>query len=890
MIFVIGAFFWVLALVVVWRLLAVSVKKMQLPAWAWGLMALMALGLLFRPHEDIFGGEDPGSYLNSGVSYGRQGQLFYVDPLLAQVPRGSKSAFYYGHAGYGTTKDACLWVVNEEAAVLGPHFQPAYPLLISVVTRLGTPSWSLYVVPLFAIFTGVALLALAARLLVHRLAGVIAFGCYLLNHLTLWHGRCSRPEIIAAFFAFAGLALLLFAYHGVREHTRSRGAQNKLNIVLGALCIGAAPLFHITAWYLAIPAALAVGLVILAGRLDFLLYPLAAFGMLLVFYGEARYVTDYYQVLQFFEAFLHWPELAIGLAGLAIIAGVVNCVQHYQAVSPAPEKTVSGSLAAALALVSLTFFATAYFNRESIGNLPILGSIRANFIFLTDWQTFANMVSWPMALIILAGWIVWLTGPRSGRPERIALALTVLPAVALAGTMRDFMMTRYLVLAVIPMGALCLTALCACLKEWPGRPATAWLAPVLTLLLALAGLTNRWHLVRQVDHGGFLNFLTSFARTIQQENGILLGEYSRITAPLEHMFGIPALGLDNERKDDYHAAERAWEAIMRATPDRAAFFLTPFQEPRSDRFDFQLVQQNSFTDRKLQQAYNNLPTEIRETPLALTLYRMKLKDPEALPPLAISYVPLALANGNMGLRRFANVRIEKPELEGVELAADEQVSLMIPADLTPNLVDLLFVLHCAESKPLAPLLQDSGAKEPEHYDFRFRPLGDQWWVSTVKLKRVNTLELLTLTASSPLFIAAAFGCSETDVTEIPYGFSKGQVKRVFPPLKGRWARASASILIPATAPGYVLILSYAPDTGATNFPSFITIEDEGNWVASQELRPGRWQWLVWPLASGITRAQWQHLTVYPAWNPRKAGFPNDLGIFCAKVIVAPSKQ
>ena len=86
MIFVIGTFFWVLAIATVGRLLYASRAMVRTYAWQWGLLALIAISLLFRPHEDIFGGEDPGSYLNSGVTYGRQGSLFYVDPLLAQVP------------------------------------------------------------------------------------------------------------------------------------------------------------------------------------------------------------------------------------------------------------------------------------------------------------------------------------------------------------------------------------------------------------------------------------------------------------------------------------------------------------------------------------------------------------------------------------------------------------------------------------------------------------------------------------------------------------------------------------------------------------------------------------------------------------------------------------
>ncbi|MDP2990055.1 MAG: hypothetical protein Q8O57_05765, partial [Kiritimatiellota bacterium] len=418
-------------------------------------------------------------------------------------------------------------------------------------------------------------MALASRLLAHRLAGLIAFGCYLLNPLTLWHARCARPEIIAGFMVFAGLALLLLAW-------QARNWTQWWDILLGALCISAAPFFHITAWYLVIPAAFVLGLVILRGRTDFLLYPLVALGMLLLFYGETRYVTDYYHVQRFFEATCnYWPFLALGLA---VLAGISLAMSHARrrggATAVGNEHRgvdqhcgvnkhggVSGRLAAGLALVSAMFLVNVYFNRESIGSLPILGSMVPNYNFLTDWQTFANMVSMPMALLILVGWATWLTGERLWRPERIGLALTVFPALVLAGTMRDFMMTRYLLLAVIPISALCLTALATRLPEWPGRSWTAWLAPGLAAVICLMGLTQRGHLVAMVEHRGFLRFLAPFARTIQQDQGILLGEYSRLTAPLEHMFGVTALGLDNERKDDYSAPERAWETIMRSSPE-----------------------------------------------------------------------------------------------------------------------------------------------------------------------------------------------------------------------------------------------------------------------------------------------------------------------------------
>jgi|GEM_PF-1166538 len=896
MIFVIGTFFWVLAMAAVARLLYASRTVVRTYAWQWSLLALVAIVLLFRPHEDIFGGEDPGSYLNSGVTYGRQGTLFYVDPLLAQVPPETRSAFYYGHAGYGTTKDACLWVVNTDAALLGPHFQPAYPLLISVAARLGKNSWSLYVVPLFALFTGLALMVLASRLFAHAQAGLIAFGCYLLNPLTLWHARCARPEIIAGFMAFAGLALILLAWQK-RPWTRW------FDILLGALCIGAAPLFHITAWYLAIPAAIAVGLLILRGRVDFLIYPLAALGMLLMFYVETRYVTDYYHVNRILEATLDaWPFLALSLIFLAGISLAGRTLRVSRASSdgsagtPRPTRTeipmhespaVSGWLAAGLAMVCALFLVNVYFSRENIGCLPILGSMVPKYNLLTDWRTFTNMVSMPMALLMLIGWVAWLTGDRAQRLERIWLALTVFPALILAGTMRDFMMTRYLLLAVIPISALCLTALATRLPEWQGRPWTGWLAPGLAAIICLTGLTHRGHLITLVEHRGFLHFLAPFAQTIQQDHGILLGEYPRITAPLEHMFGVSALGLDNERQDDYSAAERAWEKIMRASPDQPAFFITPFQIPRSDRFDFTMVKQAVFNDRKLQQAYNALPTRIQEMPLTLSLYRMTLKDAARPATLSTNMTALSLESGNMGLRRFANVRGDKPALEGIALTTDEQVSLTIPSDLKPRLLELFLVMHSSNPHPMAPLVNGAGAvpEGPEgRNNLQFQTLEDHWWLYTCRLNMPANSNILAITARSPLFIAAALGRTQTNVMSISTGFSKNMRKEVLPPLKGRWARADAAMLVPAAAPGYMLLLVLCPDGTS---PSLTFLDEASPWHSSVSLHPGVWQWLILPLPPEKNRDAWMRIQVRPAWNPRKAGFPPDLGVFFGKLIVVP---
>ena len=48
----------------------------------WASLAFIAALLLFRPHEDILGGQDPGVYVNNAHAFARQDSLFFTDPML----------------------------------------------------------------------------------------------------------------------------------------------------------------------------------------------------------------------------------------------------------------------------------------------------------------------------------------------------------------------------------------------------------------------------------------------------------------------------------------------------------------------------------------------------------------------------------------------------------------------------------------------------------------------------------------------------------------------------------------------------------------------------------------------------------------------------------------
>ncbi len=833
----------------------------------WAAVTLAALVLLFRPHEDIFGGEDPGAYINSGITYGRQQKFFEVDPLLAQVPAEVRPDFYYGHAGYGTTKDACLWVWDPERAVVGPHFQPAYPLLIALASRVGDPAWALYVIPVFTLFLALALRALASLLLPWRLAGLATFLLFLLSPLTLWHGRCSRPEIIAGFMFFGGAALLFSAWQG-RRWARWP------DLLLGAAAVSLAPFFHITAGYLLIPAAVVIALVILRGRDDFLLYPLVALAGLVLFTWQMRHVTDYYGLGGLLNPLIFRPWLAYGLfaAGLAVLAAGCRlgrrraaahekapdrecCERPRQSValqqergtlpgtwrdalrlprrSPTPggrvrysfqHPVLSSSLGWSLgfAAVSTVLILYVAFTRDEAGSLPLLGRPVEHYLYLADFRTFANMVSLPIALLALLGWIAWLIGPAERRRERLVLALVVFPAILLSGNVRDFMMTRYWFLALLPMAALALAALAAGLA---GRARSAWTAVLVAGLVILLGFHHRIHLAGVTEFRGLTGFLKPYAEVIKRGNGILLCEYSRLAAPLEHVFGIPTLGLDNERRRDYSRAEKAWEAIMRKYPDHPAFFATPFHAPASDRFDFQLVRDAGYRGAKLVQARQGLPTRVAEHALRLRLYRMSLKAPGRAGGFAASPETYRLDGGNMGLRHFANTRTERAEFDA---------------------------LGSSPTQALIAAAAPGGGRA----------------LLTVALTNAPFLELagLEFAADDAPIAAAAPGV---------LGFA------------ARWARAKAEIFVPDNFPGGFLILMGVTPRLENGRPMTLVVSADPDRLAALDPEPGRWQWHLVPLPASAA-GRWLTLAAEPAWNPGRPGFPTDLGILAGHISFWPA--
>ncbi|MBN1672365.1 MAG: hypothetical protein JXR37_15095 [Kiritimatiellae bacterium] len=820
--------------------------------------------------------------MNSAVFFARERSLFATDPLLGQVRKEARPGFlYYGCHNNDRTATGAMEIKDLNRALTGPWFPPAYPLLMSVLAVLGPARWILYVAPLFALFTALVAGAAARMLLEREWAAWVASVSYLLNPIVAWHGRCARPEFMAGFFMLSALVILMHAHD-------SRG-RIWPDVVLGAVCVSIAPFFHVTAWLGAIPAAWIVALLLLRGRTGWLPYPFVALAGLLLFVYQTIRVTDHYRMAGYFEWIMESPIAAVALAAGVLLVLTAVCVAMGRIRRRRPSNVGPGrrryGLVFSLAVLVLTAgaFLTVYF----VSHLPAVGLFRGDSLLqvlkIADLYGFARLLSRPVALLGLIGWGTFVVRGGTMRTRRGAVALGAFPGLILSGVMYEYMYgARYMLIFLCPFLALSMASLATLLPATPG-----WrkrVPVIVAMALALLGVQNRLHLYRITEYQGFTRFLGSFADQVMRENGILLFEYSRIAAPLRSFFGVPTLALDNERHTDYAAQEEAWAAIMRANPSRPAFFATPFPPPMSHRFRFEPAGEFAYAGRRLRQVPRALPDSVQPWRLNLCLYRMALRTPGRVRPETEFQFPYARMSGagNMGLSRFANLRVRSPEVAGLALSADAPCLIPIPASAPAGGPCELFLF----------VLDDTAVAERPELSVR---VGDAEWRAGARTHLIADWSVYRLrpecTADRTLEIRASCPGLLTDAQMVWSGGAcslldapdaSALVRRRPRPFMTRRARQDAELVVPVPGEGKGWLLTFlvAPDAvGET-----ITLDISSRERAQERPFPrpiptGRWRWDVWPMPAStgwaVSRMRIHSDRVF---DPGQPGYPSDLAV------------
>lgn len=899
--FLIGSSFWLLALAVLVRLVPSSspTPSSKPGTFFWIGCFIIASILVFRPHEDIFGGNDPGVYLNSAASFAQHGSLTFTDPLLAQVPEGKQDDFFYahGHPGFyrgGWTKDAALWVYDQHEAVVGPRLYIGYPLAMSVPIVLGSSWLALYVTPLFGLFMALAVRALASQLVRRPWSGELAMFFYLLTPVIIWNIRSPRPEIPAAFFLIAGWSLLLRVW-------LDRDNPRWLDATLAALCIAASPFFHPSAWFGAAAAALVVTALILRGQRSLLLYPLFAWvGLWIYVYHTQIYLTP---INAPFTIFSNNPVLwnAAFFSGFILLATVClssrirGTLKRFAMGMELPSR-LRQTLQISIALTTTAIFVFIYMNRDAGGHVPgiseIIGFVGNHVPLLDptriiDLEGLRHLLSRPVMFAALAGFLVLILRRDEFALHRNVFLLLWLPGILLTGVLNVYMFeTRRLMIYFAPVLAICLSALCTVLTD---RKHAAWrFIPMFGMAAALLFFSHnsRAHLTTLTEYKGFYGFLESVAQPIASHNGILLAEYSRTAAPLEHFFGVPLLSLDTDRRTDYTQAEETWSEIMAAGPERKAFFLTPFQTPRSDRFDFVHVQTFSYRGSNLAGSRVPIPREIRPWQLTLNLYLMEHRgdSPEYEKPLTPHLI--RFDQGNMGLRNFSRSRVRQWDVQGVALKTDQMIPIAWDPASDNDAVEHLHLFFYSKAErhvpPSLTLEADSRFVSLEWLE----PI-DGWWLARVAGRNLSPSQpALTLTAEEELLFHGFHVVTKEEVLHFTGSALPGATSHPMAAFRARWARDGSRILLPlqpkkATSEALVFLNE---SSGNKRLFHFGFNADHGRTVTLPE---SEWAW--WTLKLQKPKAEqdqaWLTISTPVPWNSQAHGYPEDLSALMGYVVV-----
>lgn len=897
MILLLGLFLWIAAFAVAFRLLWIARLSWLRGASALAIAALMTAGgaaLLFRPHEDIFGGEDPGSYINSSFTYARTGSFFHVDPLLSKAPSEARSEFFYGHKYFGRTKDACLWVRDVEQSLIGPRFLPAYPLLMSTLVKFLPGIISLYVAPFFALLTVLAIAAVAGLIFPgSRIAPLAAAFLYMLSPLVIWHGRCPRAEMPASFFLLAGAALLLHAWHSKRW-------QAWVDVILAGLCMGLAPFFHPSAWMPVLTiTCLLLATILFAGRDDLAAFlPIPAMMFFLFVFQQSR-INDAYRVLRHMAVLLEHPVLSFAalLVASLIPWGLASIIRRHLKetiekpwqLSRKAEWIMRGSVIA----VSLLAILLLCLMRNELAHLlprPI-----SYYFVPADYATFAGIISVPIACLALLGWGLCMMDTSSPCIERACMAMAVLPSLCLTGLVVDFMSTRYYILAIVPVAALCLAGLPVMLER---LNLLRWKWPLLPMLLLLAlgslQLHGRMHLATLTEYRGFYSFLQKAAAPLQKNNAILLAEYSRLSAPFDHIFGIPTLGLDQERRDSYETALQAWEFILRNSEGLTPFFMTPFQPPAGSRFVFEPAGTFSFAAERLLQARLHLPKRVRQYALTLNLYRMRLRIvPGEIPAHITLPYAMAQAEGNMGLRGFGPTLHKQWFIPALQLETNRPVAFNFPdtsgdPGSTPR--EGLILLHAPSNNscPQPPRLNFAGPIDAYREQWSALPGG--WWAFQFAGEKPMPGRSFEVQARSPMALANVFFLHES--TLLPAFPSDPEIRLAKIPLgleSARWTRQNSSFFVPAAGKAPAIFLALLAPPPKRDFSTLFTIANNtAPLMPPLNVTPEIWQWQAGLLPAGALESDiWMRTQAQPSWDPGESKYPSDLGPLMAMFALLP---
>jgi hypothetical protein len=169
------------------------------------LLVLILAGILFfRPVEYIFGGWDPGVYVNTAVHLARTGSLTVADPWAAVRTPDDRLAISHQHK-YGFLERYPGFRYGPPGSrILIPQFYHLWTVWLACAYGLLGLHGMFYLTPFLGLLSLLAIY-LFGRELWDKSSALLAVLLLSLNIAEIWQARFPTSEILAQFLVFSGV-------------------------------------------------------------------------------------------------------------------------------------------------------------------------------------------------------------------------------------------------------------------------------------------------------------------------------------------------------------------------------------------------------------------------------------------------------------------------------------------------------------------------------------------------------------------------------------------------------------------------------------------------------------------------------------------------------------
>jgi hypothetical protein len=171
------------------------------------MILLLSTVFFYQPTEYLFGGRDPGVYVNTAVQIGQNNQIKRLNPLIDEVLSKYPGVFEDRSLKY----PAFYLETSQGETHINPQFFHAYSIWLGVAYKLFGLNGFLYITPLIASIS-LLMIYTVAKELFNKWTGLITILLLSINISQIWFARGPYTEILSQLVLWYSMFIIIKAY------------------------------------------------------------------------------------------------------------------------------------------------------------------------------------------------------------------------------------------------------------------------------------------------------------------------------------------------------------------------------------------------------------------------------------------------------------------------------------------------------------------------------------------------------------------------------------------------------------------------------------------------------------------------------------------------------